>query len=82
MLMRGNAKESVASKRIVWWMYRTKGRYSGVSKVAFECSGRSSRGVAQKVEVRWSRTHGKCTGKYDGEGCDCDARKVAGWIGK
>lgn len=43
----------------------------------------SSRGVPQKVEVRWkwSRTHGKCTGKYDAE-ADCDGRKVAGWIGK
>ena len=54
-------------------MHLTKGRCSGVSVVAFGCSGRRlSRGVAQKVE-RWS-ADGKWTGKYDAEGdCDCDA---------
>ena len=61
-------------------MYQTKGRCSGVSAVAFECSGRSGRGVAQKVE-RWS-ADGKCTGKYDAEAIAIAMRKVAAWIGK
>ena len=80
MLMRGTPRTSVAWKSIELGMHRTKGRCSGVSVVAFERSGRSGRGVAQKVE-RWS-ADGKCTGKYDAEAIAIAMRKVAAWIGK
>ena len=81
MLMRGTPRTSVAWKSIELGMHRTKGRCSGVSVVAFGCSGRRlSRGVAQKVE-RWS-ADGKCTGKYDAEAIAIAMRKVAAWIGK
>ena len=79
MLMRGTPRTSVAGKSIELGMHRTKGRCSGVSVVAFERSGRSGRGVAQKVE-RWSSADGRYTGKYDAEAIAM--RKVAAWIGK